>query len=490
MTWDSVALKKAVREKIGDHKFIVVSNREPYIHSHGSKGIVCQRPVSGMATALDPVLQACGGIWVAHGSGEADREVVNEHSRIGVPPGKFAYTLRRVWLSPEEERGYYYGFANEALWPLCHIAYTQPVFRRADWETYRRVNEKFAEVILSEMNNDTGFIFIQDYHFALLPRILKQRRPQVIVAQFWHIPWPNREAFRVCPWGEEILDGLLGNDLLGFHIRYHCQNFLDTVDRGIEAKVDYERFSVTRGGVETLVHPFPISIDFAQVDKLASCTKTAGRVEDLRREHGLDGKMVGIGVDRMDYIKGIPERLAAVGLFFEKYPEYLGRFVFLQLGPGSRTEIQKYKEYNLTIQNLTAEINRKYGSRDWQPVILLRSHLPQEEVVAYYRLANICLVSSVHDGMNLVAKEFVSSRGDEQGVLVLSRFTGAARELEQAVLVNPYATDDLADALKLALEMPPEEKRKRMARMRETVRENNIYRWAGQIITELNRRLV
>ena len=490
MVWDSAALKEAVHAKIGEHKFIAVSNREPYVHRYGPKGIVCERPVSGMAVALDPVLQACGGIWVAHGSGEADREVVDPQSHIAVPPGKYAYTLRRVWLTPEEEQGYYYGFSNEALWPLCHIAFTQPVFRQADWEAYRRVNEKFAEAVLEEMGTDTGFVFIQDYHFTLLPRILKKRRPELVVAQFWHIPWPNREAFRVCPWGEEILDGLLGNDLLGFHIRNHCQNFLDTVDRGIEARVDHERSSVTRGGLETVVRPFPISIDFALVDKMAGCGETSARAAQLRAEHGLNGMKVGIGIDRMDYIKGIPERLLAVDRFFEKYPEYRGRFVFLQLGPGSRTEIQTYKDYNATIEKLAAEVNKKHSTADWQPVLLHRGHLPPEEVTAYYRLADLCLVSSLHDGMNLVAKEYVAARGDGEGGLVLSHFTGAARELEQAVLVNPYATDELAEALKLALEMPAEEKSKRMERMRETVHENNIYSWAGKIITELNRRLV
>ena len=489
MVWDSAALKEAVRAKIGEHKFIVVSNREPYVHRFGPQGIVCERPVSGMAVALDPVLQACGGIWVAHGSGEADREVVDTKSHLAVPPGKYAYTLRRVWLTPEEEQGYYYGFANEALWPLCHIAFTQPVFRQSDWETYCRVNEKFADAVLEEMNSDTGFVFIQDYHFALLPRILKKRRPELVVAQFWHIPWPNPEAFRICPWAEQILDGLLGNDLLAFHIRYHCQNFLETVERSIEAKVDYERNSVFRGGGETLVRPFPISVDFAQLEKMASCTEISARAAELRAEHRLNGVKVGVGIDRMDYIKGIPERLAAIDRFFEKYPEYRGHFVFLQLGPGSRTEIQKYKEYNTTIENLVAEINRKHGTPGWQPVILHRTHLPPEEVTAYYLLADLCLVSSLHDGMNLVAKEYVAARGGGEGILVLSHFTGAARELEQAVLVNPYATDELADALKAALEMPPEEKAKRMERMRETVRENNIYRWAGKIITELNRRL-
>jgi len=489
MIWDSAALKEAVRAKIGEHKFIVVSNREPYLHRFGPQGIVCERPVSGMAVALDPVLQACGGIWVAHGSGEADREVVDAKSHLAVPPGKYAYTLRRVWLTPEEEQGYYYGFANEALWPLCHIAFTQPVFRQSDWETYCRVNEKFADAVLEEMNSDTGFVFIQDYHFALLPRILKKRRPELVVAQFWHIPWPNPEAFRICPWAEQILDGLLGNDLLAFHIRYHCQNFLETVERSIEAKVDYERNSVFRGGGETLVRPFPISVDFAQLEKMAGCTEISARAAELRAEHRLNGVKVGVGIDRMDYIKGIPERLAAIDRFFEKYPEYRGHFVFLQLGPVSRTEIQKYKEYNATIENMVAEINRKYGTPGWQPVILHRTHLPPEEVTAYYLLADLCLVSSLHDGMNLVAKEYVAARGDGEGILVLSHFTGAARELEQAVLVNPYATDELADALKAALEMPPEEKAKRMERMRETVRENNIYRWAGKIITELNRRL-
>lgn len=490
MVWDSTALKEAVRAKIGEHKFIAVSNREPYVHRYGPQGIVWERPVSGMAVALDPVLQACGGIWVAHGSGEADRDVVDARAHLAVPPGKYAYTLRRVWLTPEEERGYYYGFANEALWPLCHIAFTQPTFRQADWEIYRRVNEKFADAVLDEMNSDTGFVFIQDYHFALLPRILKKRRPELVVAQFWHIPWPNREAFRICPWGEEILDGLLGNDLLGFHIRNHCQNFLETVDRGIEAKVDYERNSATRGGMETLVRPFPISVDFAWVDKMAGSSEIAARAAELRAEHRLNGVKVGIGIDRMDYIKGIPERLLAIDRFFEKYPEFLGRFVFLQLGPGSRTEIQTYKDYNRTIENLVAEVNRKYGTPDWRPVILHRTHLPPEEVTAYYLLADLCLVSSLHDGMNLVAKEYVAARGDGKGVLVLSHFTGAARELEQAVLVNPYATDELADALKTALEMPPEERAKRLERLRETVREANIYRWAGKIITELNRRLV
>lgn len=485
MTWDKESLKELISLKIGSYKFIVVSNREPYIHIFSEDGIKCTTPASGMAIALDPVMRACGGIWVAHGSGDADREVVDDNDRVQVPPENPIYTLRRVWLTKEEVEGYYYGLANEGLWPLCHIAYTRPIFRESDWEIYRRVNEKFAKAVLEEMGDDTGFVFVQDYHFALLPRILKEKRPDIIVAQFWHIPWPNREAFRVCPWGEEILDGLLGNDLLGFHIRYHCQNFLDTVDQAIEAKMDYERFAITRGGKETLVRPFPISVDFERIEHIAKHQDVEEQIERLRRVHRLKGRLVGVGIDRIDYTKGIPERLMAIDRFFEKYPEYLGRFTFIQLGPLSRIHIQRYKDYNDEIYHLMVEINEKYRFKDWQPIILHKSHLSQQEIINYYRLADVCIVSSLHDGMNLVAKEFVASRWDNDGVLILSKFTGSARELEMALLISPFATDRFADTIKEALEMPPEERTERMEKMRETVRVNNIYRWAAKVISEI-----
>lgn len=487
MVWDKENLKEVVREKIGERKFLVVSNREPYLHIFQGDEIKCVNPPSGVASALDPVMRACGGTWIAHGSGVADKEVVDPNDRIQIPPENPTYTLRRVWLTKEEEEAYYYGFSNEGLWPLCHIAFTRPTFNEFDWNVYRKVNDKFAEAVLEEIGGNAGFVFIQDYHFCTLSKILKEKRPDISIAQFWHIPWPNPEAFSICPWGEEILRGLLGNDLLCFHIRYHCQNFLETIERTIEARIDYERFSVIREGKETLVRPFPIGVDFERINSVAQDGIYEEEAKKIRGALRLKNRLVGVGVDRIDYTKGIIERFKAIDRFFERYPEYLGCFSFLQLGPISRIHIQKYKDYNDEIYHLMTEINEKYKTRDWQPIILQKTHLGPKELMSYYRLADVCIVSPLHDGMNLVAKEFVASRFDNTGVLILSQFTGSSRELSGALLINPFATDYFADAIKQALEMAAEEKAKRMEKMRGVIKENNVYRWAGKIINELKK---
>jgi trehalose-6-phosphate synthase len=483
--WTKDDLKELFNEKFGSHKFILVSNREPYIHVYSERGVQCQTPASGMTMALDPVMRACGGTWIASGMGSADRDVVDERARIEVPPEQPAYTLRRVWLSKEEEEGFYYGYANEGVWPLCHNVYIRPTFRESDWQVYHAINQRFADTVLEEMGDETGFVFIQDYHFVLLARMIKERRPDIVLAQFWHIPWPNPEAFRVCPHAEKVLLGLLGNDILGFHIRYHCQNFLDSVDRFIEGRLDRERLSVISGGRETLVRAFPISIDFDALEGLSRSQEIEQRQRALRMDFRIRNRLLAVGIDRFDYTKGILERFHAVDRFLEKYPEYIGRFVFLQVGPLSRIRIPEYKKYNDEIYHQMIDINDKYKTKDWQPIILCKLHLEPKDVLAYYRAADVLVVSSIHDGMNLVAKEFVASRFDERGVLVLSRFTGSARELEDAVLINPIATDQFADALKAALEMSPEEQAARMKRLRETVRENNVYRWAGNIVREM-----
>ena len=478
-------LHELVTTRLPGYLFVVVSNREPYIHSFVGKEISCSVPPSGLTVALDPVMQACGGTWVAHGSGDADREVVDKDGKVGVPPQAPQYALRRVWLSKEEEDGYYFGFSNEALWPLCHIAYTRPLFRESDWNTYRKVNQRFAEQVLDEVADKKALVFIQDYHLALLSQLIKERNPNIITAQFWHIPWPNREAFRICPWQEEILHGLLGNDLLGFHIRYHCNNFMDTVDRAIEAKVDWERYEVICGGKKTAVRPFPISVDFAEISHDAQQEDVATEIARLKNRLGIRDEMVGIGLDRIDYTKGIPDRLRAIDRFLERYPEYRSRVVFIQAGVPSRIHIGQYKKLNEDIDNLVEEINWKYAVGHWKPLMYLREYCPPLTLMALRRMANFCVVSSLHDGMNLVAKEFVASRFDEDGVLILSPFAGASRELTDALLVNPYATDHFAEAIKKALEMPREERQKRMRKMREVVQENNIYKWAGDIISEL-----
>jgi trehalose 6-phosphate synthase len=495
MTWTREALRRTVQERLQEELFVVVSNREPYIHRFEGEEIVCQVPASGLTIALDPVVRACGGLWVAHGSGDADRQVVDAQDRLQVPPEDPAYTLRRVWLSREEEDGYYNGFANSALWPLCHIAYTRPRFDEHDWQTYRAVNEKFAAAVLEEVGERRAFVFIQDYHFALLSRMLKRpalalfakllRRGNLRTAQFWHIPWPNPEAFRICPWAGEILDGLLGNDLLGFHVGYHCQNFLDTVDRSIEALVDRERSQVTRGGMTTLVKPFPISIDFDQQSEAASSPAVEQEMVRLKRQFGLRDQVIGLGVDRIDYTKGIPERLKAVERFLTRHPEFQRKFVFVQVGVPSRVHIPEYQRVNDEIDELVESINWKFHAGRWRPVLYIKQHLPPLTLQAWYRLAQVCLVTSLHDGMNLVAKEYAAARVHEDGVLMLSQFTGAARELAGAEMVNPYAVDEMAEVLFRAITLRPELQQQRMRQLREQLREHNVYRWAGEVLSAL-----
>lgn len=484
MAWSKERLEMLARERLGDSKFVVVANREPYIHTIQDGEVSCLRPASGLTTALNPVMQACGGVWVGHGSGDADRAVVDSRNRVGVPPEHPSYTLRRVWLDKTEEQGYYYGVANGALWPLCHITYTRPQFDALDWEQYRLVNRKFADAVLDEVRDEPALVFVQDYHFALLPRMLKNARPDLTVAQFWHIPWPNREAFRVCPWQNEILDGLLGNDLLSFHIQYHCNNFLETVDRAIEARVDTERFSVTLGGHTTVVQPHPISIDPQHVqDCLPLDLEEADR--DLRRRLGLQDEMIIVGVDRVDYTKGIPERFHAVDRLLSQHPEWIGNIAFVQVGAPSRVHLSTYRHLNEELTALAEDINWRHGQGNWKPIVFLNEHVPPEQIFLLDRLATACVVSSLHDGMNLVAKEFVSSRNDSRGVLVLSRFTGAARELDGAVLFNPFAIDEFAEALHTALVMPVPEQERRMQRMRQQIEDRNVYRWAGLLLSEM-----
>src|SRR5262245_46380564 len=484
MAWTRDRLEEVARTRLGGAKLVVVANREPYIHAYDGDDIRCLRPASGLTTALDPVLRACRGVWVAHGSGYADRAAADEHGRVAVPPEDPSYTLRRVWLTKEEVEGYYYGVANEALWPRCHIASARPRFDAADWERYRAVNRKFADAVLGEVRGGPAAVFVQDYHYALLPRMLKDARPDLVVLHFWHIPWPNREAFRVCPWQDELLDGLLGNDLLAFHIQYHCNNFLDTVDRSLESRVDWEHFSVTRAGVTTQVRPHPISI---APELVAAQLPVNLEYEEfrLRKHFGIGDEQIVVGVDRADYTKGIPERLRAIDRLLVLFPDMKESFVMVQIAAPSRMEIAGYARLNKEIESLVAEINWRHRTDTWQPIVYVNEHHSHEEIYALYRIAAVCVVSAVHDGMNLVAKEFVAAREDSRGVLVLSPFAGAAHELRDALLVNPYDIDGLARTIMTALTMPLEEQDERMRHMRQQVEDHNIYRWAGKLLSEI-----
>ncbi len=489
--WTAQRLKEQMGVELEGKKLVLVSNREPYIHEKDSTGVRCIVPAGGMITALDPVMRVCDGLWIAHGAGDADRETVDGNDTLRVPPRDPAYTLKRVWLTKEEEDGYYYGFSNEGLWPLCHITHTRPDFRLEDWIHYREVNRKFADALLKEIaGEESPLILVQDYHLALLPLLIKEARPDAKVAIFWHIPWPNPEAYGICPWRQEILQGMLGSDIIGFHIQFHCNNFLETVDRFLESKIDWEQFSVTRSGHTTLVKPFPISINFEESFGAVSPEDWPAK-EDLLREAGVQAEFLGVGVDRIDYTKGIPERFRAIERFFEKYPEYLGRFTFVELGAPSRTHIKKYRDLMAEIEEMIEAINWRFQTKTWKPIVFLKAHHTHEAIDPWYKTSDLCLVTSLHDGMNLVAKEFVAARDDEDGVLILSQFTGASRELKDALIVNPYDIEQMADVICLALRMPPEERLDRMRRMRANVRDYNIYRWAGKLIAELARlRLV
>ena len=484
--WTADRLAVHVRDRLENGKLFVVSNREPYIHTRHGKLIEFHVPPSGLVTALEPILQACDGTWVAHGSGDADSATVDRHDRLRVPPDDPRYTLRRVWLTKPEEEGYYYGFSNEGLWPLCHIAHTRPIFRTEDWQDYVQVNRKFADALLEEMDNvDHPVVLVQDYHFALLPRMIKHSRPDARVAIFWHIPWPNPEEFRICPWQGELVDGLLGADLIGFHIRAHCTNFLQTVDRIVESRISWEHFTVQRLEHQTAVRPFPISVEFND-DPAPEPTESAYEARaTLLKALGVEAAYMGVGVDRIDYTKGILERLRAVERFLEKYPHYQRAFTLVQIGAPSRTHIKRYHDLQAEVETEVDRINWRFQTDEWKPIVLLNRQHSHKEIDAYYRAADLCLVTSLHDGMNLVAKEFVASRRDELGVLILSCFTGAARELQDALQINPYDIDQTAEAIRVALEMAPEEKQARMQQMRKLVREHNVYRWAGNLIAEL-----
>src|SRR6266851_3632502 len=487
--WTADRLRVSLRSKLQQKPLFVVSNREPYMHvfNEKDKSINVIIPASGVVTALEPVLLACNGTWIANGSGSADREMVDRQDHLRVPPDHPTYTLRRVWLSDEEDRGYYEGFSNEGLWPLCHIAHTRPIFRPEDWLQYQKINRRFADAVLQEMEGtESPILLAQDYHFALLPRMVKEARPDARVAIFWHIPWPNAEVFGICPWQRELVDGLLGADLIGFHIQSHCNNFLETVDRAVEALTEWDRFAVNRQGHVTRVRPYPISVAFPENSRRVNQARSAGAERAaLCAEMGIEASLLGVGVDRVDYTKGILERFRGIERFLELNPAYQQRFTFAQIGAPSRTDIERYKNFLAEVGTEVERINARFQTARWKPIVFLKKHHTHQEIARYYRAGSFCMVTSLHDGMNLVAKEYAASRDDERGVLILSTFAGAAHELSDALLVNPYDISQLADAIHRALEMPEEEQGARMRRMRQTVREHNVYRWAAHLLSDL-----
>jgi trehalose 6-phosphate synthase len=482
--WSPSSLRDVLHTLLPNAEVLIVSNREPYIHNRDGDKIVLQTPASGLVSALEPVIRACGGTWIAHGSGTADRDTVDAGDRVQVPPDAPTYTLRRVWINDEEQDGYYYGFANEGLWALCHIAFVRPLFRETDWQYYEKINQRFANALAEEAQTEDPIILVQDYHFALLPRMLRERLPKATIITFWHIPWPNAETFSICPWKERIIDGLLGSTILGFHTQFHCNNFFETVDRFVESRIDREHATVTLGGHETMVRSYPISIEWPPKALVNQPPIDECRAE-VRRSFGLAADVkLGVGIERFDYTKGILDRMKAVDDLLTQDPSWKNRFVFVQVAAPTRSKLSTYSSLQSEALAMAEDINRRHGDGAYQPIHLIIRHHDASEVFKLFRAADICIVSSLHDGMNLVAKEFVASRDDDQGVLVLSSFTGASRELSEALIVNPYNAQEMSTALGTALRMPAQEQRERMQSMRQQVRERNIYRWAGRMLID------
>ncbi len=487
ITWTPRALKEILKNDLAGDEVLIVSNREPYIHEKRKDKVEVRFPASGLVTALEPIMRACSGTWIAHGGGSADKETVDKHDRVQVPPDDPSYNLRRVWLTKEEEQGYYYGFANEGLWALCHIAHVRPIFRSADWAQYVKVNEKFADTVVQEAKTDDPVVLVQDYHFALLPKMIHERLPKATVIVFWHIPFPNPEVFGICPWREQILEGMLGSSILGFHTRFHCHNFMDSVDRYLESRIDREASTISYQSRLTAVKNYPISIEYPNKwlktqKPVSECRSSVRIANSMPRD-----RLLGIGVDRLDYTKGILERFLAVERLLELEPKWIGKFSFIQIAAPSRSSIEEYQYFESKVRALAAKINQRFGSDGYEPICLKVEHHEPQEIYEYYRAAEVCFVSSLHDGMNLVAKEFIASRDDDRGVLLLSQFTGAARELPEALIVNPYDIDQCATALRMALEMPIDEQRNRMRNMRGYIQEFNVFRWAGRMLLDASR---
>jgi alpha,alpha-trehalose-phosphate synthase [UDP-forming]/trehalose-phosphatase len=478
-------LKVFIEKKLSLKKLIIVSNREPYIHKKAGNSIKVEKPAGGLTSALDEVLKTTGGIWVAWGSGNADRDAVDSRNCVRVPPNKPTYTLKRVWLTPDEVNNYYYGYANQMLWPLCHITLDKVYFKKKYWSDYKNVNRLFAKAVL-EKADENSLIWIHDYHLCMVPQYLRENKPDLTVAHFWHIPWPDYSVFRICPQHREIIEALLNNDIIGFQIPLFVNNFLNCVKETLEGvEINFNRHTILYKGHITSLKSFPISVDYRRFEAFASSQKTEETIKKLKERYNLKNKYIGIGVDRLEYTKGLLKRLQAIDLFFEKNPKFIGKFTFIQIAVPTRLK-EPYLSYKLEVERLIKKINKKYALEDWNPIIYRDIKSEHEDLAAYYRMADVGIISSVYDGMNLVAKEFIASQIDNKGVLLLSEFAGAYEELEGAIPVNPYDIEEFSNCIKCALELPQEEKSCRITALRRQVKERDIYGWILDILKELS----
>jgi trehalose 6-phosphate synthase len=483
--WTAERLRRMLAAACGRQRVIVVANREPCRHERTASGrIEAIRSASGLVTALEPIVETCGGVWVAHGSGNADRQVVDTGDGVDIPAAQRAYRLRRVWLSEHEYQGYYEGFANEGLWPLCHRVAVRPIFRLRDFAMYKVANARFASAACDEADSASPLVLVQDYHLALAPRMIRGRLPRSTIVTFWHVPWPDVTRFERCPSAHELLQGLLGSTVVGFQTTDDCDRFLDAVESLPGADVDREQRTVVFGGQHTAVRAYPISIEYPSrwmrsAPPIQSCRTS------VRSRLGLNPEALLIaGVDRLDYTKGLVEKCLALERLLEREPAYRGRVVLAQVAEPSRASLPAYRELRAQVWQTVSRINARFADGQYRPIVWLEAHHEPANVFELFRAADICYVGSLHDGMNLVAKEFVAARSDELGVLVLSRFAGAARELDGALIVDPHDLDHTADRLLEALLMRKPEQSKRMRAMRSVLATFNSYWWAGRMIED------
>lgn len=475
-------------EYLRGRTLILLSNREPYEHRRGEDGIEMRQPPGGLVSALDPTMRATHGTWVAWGSGSADRETADEEGRLMVPPDDPMYALRRVFLEPKDIEHYYLGFANGALWPLCHMLVQHFEFRDEQWDYYRSVNEKFAAAVTAEVDRaeQPAIVWIQDYHFGLAAEMIRRTSDPALIHLFWHIPFPPSDILRLLPVGvhEALLRGLLGNDLIAFQTERSALNFVGCVAEFVpEAEIDADSLTVHYEGRKVEVGIYPISIDVSRFERMAQSPESVARVERLRGRHAVGGCQLGLGVDRVDYTKGIPERLRALDRLWKLHPAMRERFTFLLIATPSRTDIDAYQQLEVEMLAGVQRINERYGTENWTPIVLVHENVSSEVLSGAYRAADLCLVSSLQDGMNLVAKEFIACQVEERGVLVLSRFAGAAEEIDGAILINPFNIDGFVDGIRRAVEMSEAERRVRMHRMRSQLRTRTIFDWLGALLS-------
>ena len=483
--WDAQALRGLLSSRLAGDQIIVVSNRQPFTHDRLNEEVTLMQPASGLVTALEPVVRACSGTWIAHGGGASDRDFVDDAGRCPAPGTSGSYTLRRIWLGAEEQRGYCDGFSNSGLWPLCHMVHVRPVFSEPDWQHYRAVNARFADAVVREARGPDPIVLVQDYHLALVPALVRAQMPHATIVSFWHIPWPHPDQMGVCPWLPELLEGLLGSDIVGFQTPQHLRNFADLAGRSGKQVTQGEAPEVVERSHTTQVRDYPISIAWPTAAEAATLPSVESCRRDARARWSLgpQGKLI-VGVDRFDYTKGILERLNALEQLLDTHPQWQGRVRFVQIAAPTRTGLKEYTDFQAQVLAEVARINARFAGSGDAPIVLLEAHHDRTALDALYRSADVCLVTSLHDGMNLVCKEFVAARDDGQGVLVLSQFAGAANELGPALIVNPYHTAQVANALHQALSMPSSEQRRRMHALRETVKAANVYRWAASMLLD------